>query len=79
MLTIEFKKVKIKKEDGSKGDKEYVIINGIPDEDSFFSLYEAPSAHFYNEEVINILTSHNFSEVGQILSKFAYDLEVDYQ
>jgi hypothetical protein len=78
MLSIEYKKKKVGKDKDSKSDKEYVIINGIPDEDSFFSLIESPSAHFYNEGVIDILTSHSFNEVGAILAKFGYGIEVEW-
>lgn len=78
MLTIEIKKRELPDGADTIKDTEYVIVNGIPDEESFYLSLGVPTAHFYDDRVIAIITSNTFSEVGKSLSKFGYDIDADW-
>jgi hypothetical protein len=80
MINVEIKKRTETDEDGSKKQKSYLVINGIPDKGSFFSEGKIPYsyAHFYNEEVISLLTSYSFNEVGKTFTKFSFDIDEDW-
>jgi hypothetical protein len=77
MLTIEIKRKKYKDEENSTRIKEILVVNGIRDEDSHY-IGGHPSGHLYNDEVIDILTSHSFAEVGKSLKTFNYGVEVEW-
>ncbi len=78
MIKIESKKKKVKEDDGSEKDIEFLLINGIPDEDSYFRLGKVKYAHFYNDEVISLLLNNSFYEIGKYFSLFIFDLDEDW-
>lgn len=76
MLQVEIKNKKEKKSVSEK----YLVINGVPDEDSFFSEDKIPYSysHFYNDEVIDILRKYSFSEVGKTFTNIGFDFEQEW-
>lgn len=62
-------------EDGDPDTADYIIINGIADKESFYINGKHPSARLFNEDVIKLLKSYTFHEVGQHLSQFSYQLQ----
>ncbi|MCC9134863.1 hypothetical protein ACFSKU_19830 [Pontibacter silvestris] len=77
MITIQYNKKTIQ-EDERERTTTYLTINGVADEDSFYLAGDPPSAHFYNSEIINILTSHTFEEISKSFSKFTFPREVNW-
>jgi hypothetical protein len=78
MLSIQIKKKKVKDEDGKKSDEEYLVVNNIPDLDSYYFGNSVLTARFYSDEVVEILLNHSFNEVGKSLSKFTYEVDVEW-
>lgn len=78
MLIIKINKKDILDEENQIKQKEYLIVNEIPDEDSIYLGPRNPSAYIYNKDVIDILTNHSFNEVGIFLSKFGFKINVDW-
>lgn len=80
MLTIEKREKEVIVDDGSKIIVKYMLINGIADENSYWYNDEddTPSISLSNDDIVNILTGHTFSEVGKLFSKFLYELKVEW-
>jgi hypothetical protein len=78
MIRVKVEKKRVEEEDGGTVIKEYLVINGIPDEKSFYIGGKPKYAHFYNEEVIDVLTSHSFSEIGKTFSEIGYAIDIEW-
>jgi len=78
MLNITTEIMEVKDEDGSIRKREYAIVNGIADLDSFVLSSGYRSAHFYNVEVLDILLGHSFNEVGKSFGMIGYGEEFDW-
>ncbi|MET3035321.1 hypothetical protein ABXT08_04420 [Chryseobacterium sp. NRRL B-14859] len=59
-------------------EKRYIVVNDIEDKESYYSDFLFPSAGIYNEEVISILISHSFREVGKQLTKISFSYDLDW-
>ncbi len=75
MLKIQI--IHITGEDVTKKRSPYVIVNDVTDKESFY-LTSSKYAHFYKEEVANILISHTFYEVGEYFSSFSFNKGLDW-
>lgn len=78
MLDVEIRKRKVKTDGNSEKTIQYVVINGVADEDSLYSDKDAIRLHAYNEEVIESVLNETFDEVGKSFSKFSYGWEIDW-
>lgn len=76
MLNIEFKPKE--KEEKDSRDEFYIVVNGIPDKDSYYSEYIYKSAGFYDDEVVEILLAHSFGEIGKHFTQIGFNLERDW-
>src|ERR1700741_583578 len=76
MITVE-KKKKSKKNESDR-DEYYLAVNGIADRQSFVSDKGFDYAYLYNVEVIDILTSLSFNELGTYIPQINYSLDVDW-
>lgn len=72
MLKIELRHKK------KKSDDKYVVVNDIEDVDSYYSELNYPSVSLYNEDVIDILTSHSFKDVGEHFSRMSFSYDFDW-
>jgi len=77
MLKVEIKE-KVVIEDNEEEVKQYLVINDIPDENSFYIDFGPPSAHFYRREVIDVLISKSFEDIGQTFSMIGFAYEYDW-
>lgn len=82
MLSIEIKSRPNRPGHGLE-DEQYVAVNGIADESSSYLGHEddeemLDSAYFENEEIIRILLSNAFSEVGRHFAFFHYNKKVEW-
>lgn len=78
MITVEIKSKQEKNEEGAITDSEFLVINGIPDEESYFGKGKVKYACFSNDEVITILQDNTFNEVGKNFTMISYATELEY-
>lgn len=80
MIEIEIKSKTEKDEYGKERTTEYLVLNGIEDQDSYCSKYQTykPYAHIYNEEIISIINNHTFNQVAEKLSHFKFHLSFEW-
>ena len=71
MLKIEYKKqADIKK--GSNKDRLIIIVNDIVDENSYCYDYHGMDVTIYNDDIIEILNDHSFTEIGKHFKIVSY-------
>ena len=81
MITVEIKEKTDQDEDGDTYVSKYVVVNGIPDEDSHYFESEKSELlrHFVrleNKEVIKIFLDHSFKEIGNRFTEFSFTDEI---
>lgn len=77
-MNIEIKD-KIVIEDDKKRTRNYLVIDGIVDDDSYVSDDVAPHlyAKLYNEEAIEALKNYSIKEINLIFDSIGYDLDLE--
>lgn len=76
MLQVEIKKKTQKKSISEK----FLVINGVADEDSYFSEDEVPYSysHFYDDDVIDIFRKYSFKEIGEIFTNIGFGVKQEW-
>lgn len=58
--------------------KGYLIVNGVPDEYSFYGDFSHKSAHFYDPQVIDDINSHSLFEVADHFDEIDYTYDLSF-
>jgi hypothetical protein len=79
MLKIDLKEKIETQEDGSETKHQYIVANGIVDEESYYYMHENyHHANFYKKEVIDLVESQSFDDWGKHFTYISYNSKVDW-
>ena len=77
MLKVEIKTETILNEDGTKRDKEYIIVNGIEVRDCIF-YSDVSYVWLFHNEAFDILNNCSFQEVSKFIKCYRFDSHIDF-
>lgn len=60
------------------GSIEYAVINGIPDEEGWYSTIGEPSLYIRNKEVLDIVINQSYQDVKKFFASFTHSKDVDW-
>lgn len=78
MLTVEIKEKIWVDPDGEEHISDYIIVNGIADEESFYIKHEVPTVHLRNGKIFDILNSHSFKTVSEHFKRYTFYIQLDH-